>query len=154
MWTRGGVKESAKHCCSSAVSGRKGSSNQEWQSKRCVCVCGPREHVCHCILLVWLITEVVTHGPKGASVSVCSLDTADGENISDHVYFLVKFCSTLSVCCPPCQFLIKLLFFICFNLGVLRSVLVPLSCCVCGIKCFECHSELNHLSGTELCSLF
>lgn len=33
-----------------------------------------------CVLLVWLVAEVVTDDPKSACVSVCSLHTTDGRD--------------------------------------------------------------------------
>lgn len=120
----------------------------------CVFVWTASTCTCHFILLVWLIAEVVTHSPKSAGVSVCSLDTADGENISDQVYFLVKFCSTLRVCCPSSH---KDLVFVCHFLGF--ALCLCSRCVVCvdwtvfwmsqGIICHWL--SFAHFSNTNSC---
>lgn len=84
---RAGVKKSARHHCSSAVSGeavrhkQHSTISRKWPNKWniyvivwtvWVCVC-----VCSCILLVWLITEGVTHNTKCAYICICSLDRKD-----------------------------------------------------------------------------
>lgn len=35
--------------------------------------------VCICVLLVWIITEVISHNPKSAHICICSLDRRQGK---------------------------------------------------------------------------
>lgn len=72
-----------------------------------------------CVLLVWLVAEVVTDDPESACVSVCSLHTTDGrDNKSEKTKtktngfcFHVKFCCTFSFC-------LFLIFFVCWFIFV------------------------------------
>lgn len=54
-------------------------------------LCGLFE--CSCILLVWLVTEVVTHNPKCACISVCSLDRKDRGEKKKEFTFKIMFTS-------------------------------------------------------------
>lgn len=94
--------------------------------------CYDCEHACPRVraavnLLVWLITEVVTDGPKSAGISVCSLHRTDGRdneklNVSKSVCFLLSFMVHLISVCLSLFFLI-VLFFVSLNVTPIFSIL-------------------------------
>lgn len=119
------VKKSARYCCGSAVSGEvlwhKHCSTiihkwaDKWKFNVLVCLCGLFDYVCNCILLVWLITEVVTHNPKCACISVCSLHRKDRKKrvyFQNHNNFPKKFYSKFNFCCPSVLLFIQILSFV------------------------------------------
>lgn len=47
--------------------------------------------VCSCVLLVWLISEVVPHNPKSACISVCGLDGQKPQKTKRRHTFKIMF---------------------------------------------------------------